>query len=261
MMKFPRTVAAAVAVVMLTSASAATGQAQTPAGQTSQASAPPPTQQQINEEMLKELKAIRLLLERLTTPQGQPPPQPQTAKVTNLKGYALGRPDAPLTMVEFTDLQCPFCRQKYIEVTPILEKYAARPKDLKFILKHWPINTACNAATSRTLHPSACDAAAAVVMARPKKTADKLMDWLFLHQDQMTSTTVRQAAADVGKITDFDAQYARAIQEVKTDAALGSSLQVNSTPSFFVNGRRIPGGGLSPQYFELLIELELKRAK
>ena len=50
------------------------------------------TQQQINEEMLKELRAIRLLLERLTTPQGQPPPQPQTAKVTNLKGYAHGPP-------------------------------------------------------------------------------------------------------------------------------------------------------------------------
>jgi len=168
---------------------------------------------------------------------------------------------AKILVVEFTDLQCPFCRQKYIEVTPILEKYAANPKDLKFILKHWPINTACNAGVSRTLHPSACDAAAAVVMARPRKTADTLMDWFFLHQDQMTPATVRQAAADVGKITDFDAQYARAIQEVKTDAALGSSLQVNSTPSFFVNGRRIPGGGLAPQYFEALLELELKRAK
>src|SRR6185436_10524935 len=54
---------------------------------------------------------------------------------------------AKVLVVEFTDLQCPFCRQKYIEVTPILEKYAARPKDLKFILKHWPINTSCNAGT------------------------------------------------------------------------------------------------------------------
>src|SRR6185295_5139069 len=101
-------------------------------------------------------------------------------------------------------LQCPFCRQKYIEVTPIIEKYAANPKDLKFILKHWPINSACNAGASRTLHPSACDAAAAVVMARPKKTADKLMDWLFMHQDEMTPASVRKAAADVGKVTDFD---------------------------------------------------------
>ena len=82
-----------------------------------------------------------------------------------------------------------------------------------------------------------------------------------MHQAEMTPATVRSAAAEVGKITDFDAQYARAIQEVKTDAALGSSLGVDSTPSFFVNGRRVPGGGLAPQYFDALIELELKRAK
>lgn len=167
---------------------------------------------------------------------------------------------AKVFIVEFTDLQCPFCRQKYIELQPILEKYAGRPKDVTILLKHWPINTACNS-VSRTLHPSACEAAAAVVMGRPKKTADKLVDWFFLHQTEMTPATVRSAAAEVGTIKDFDAQYARAIQEVKTDAALGSSLGVNSTPTFFVNSRRVPGGGLSPQYFEALIDLELKRAK
>ena len=166
---------------------------------------------------------------------------------------------AKILVVEFTDMQCPFCRQKYIEVTPIIEKHAANPKNLKFILKHWPINTACNAGASRTLHPSACDAAAAVVMARSKKTVDKLIDWFFMHQDGMTPASVRQAAADVGKITDFDAQYARAIQEVKTDAAIGSSLRVDSTPTFFVNGRRLPGGGLAPMYFEALLDLELKK--
>jgi len=168
---------------------------------------------------------------------------------------------AKVLVVEFTDLQCPFCRQKYIELKPIFEKYAANPKDVKLILKHWPINAACNAGVTRTLHPAACDAAAAVVMGRPKKTGDQLVDWFFLHQDGMTSATVRGAAAEVGKITDFDAQYARAIQEVKTDAALGSSLRVDGTPAFFVNGRRIPGGGLAPQYFVAALELELKKAK
>jgi protein-disulfide isomerase len=163
-------------------------------------------------------------------------------------------------IVEFTDLQCPFCRQKYIELKPILEKYAARPKDVKVMVKHWPIDPACNAGVSRVLHPAACDAAAAVVMARRKGTADALKDWFFLHQDQLNAATIRRTAADVGKITDFEAQYARAIQEVKTDAAVGSGLAVNSTPSFFLNGRRIPGG-LAPHYFAALIEIELTRAK
>jgi protein-disulfide isomerase len=111
------------------------------------------------------------------------------------------------------------------------------------------------------MHPAACEAAAAVVMARRKGTADALVDWLFMHQDEMTPATVRKAAAEIGKVTDFDAQYQRALQEVKTDIALGASLGVSSTPSFFVNGRRLPGGGLSPQYFSALFDLELKRAK
>ena len=167
---------------------------------------------------------------------------------------------ASVLIVEFTDLQCPFCRQKYIELKPVRDKYAGRPKDVKFLMRHWPINTACNQ-VSQTLHQSACEAAAAVVMGRRKGTADTLVDWLFLHQAEMGPATIRSAAREVGKITDFDAQYARAIQEVKTDAALGSSLGVNSTPSFFINGRRLPGGGLAPQYFDALIDLEIKRAK
>ena len=168
---------------------------------------------------------------------------------------------AKVLIVEFTDLQCPHCRQKYIELKPILDKYTARPKEVKFLLKHWPLSSTCNSAVGTNMHVAACDAAAAVVMARRKGTADKLVDWFFLHQDEMSPATVRRAAADVGKVTDFDAQYARAIQEVKTDVSLGSALGVNATPSFFLGGRRIPGGGVGPQYFEALVELELKRAK
>jgi protein-disulfide isomerase len=168
---------------------------------------------------------------------------------------------AKVLIVEFTDLQCPYCRQKYIELKPVLEAYAARPMEVKFLIKYWPISSDCNPRVSANTHPSACDAAATAVMARRKRTADSVIDWFFVHQPEMTAATVRRVASEVGKITDFDAQYARAIQEVKTDAALGTSLGVNSTPSFFVNGRRIPGGGLAPALFGALIELEIRRAK
>jgi protein-disulfide isomerase len=77
----------------------------------------------------------------------------------------------------------------------------------------------------------------------------------------MSPAAVRRAAVEVGKIADFDAQYARAIQEVKTDIALGSALGVNSTPSFFINARRLPGGGLAALYFSTLLDLEVARGK
>ena len=65
---------------------------------------------------------------------------------------------AKVLIVEFTDLQCPHCRQKYFETKPVLDKNAARPKDVTLLLKHWPIGTACNAGISVNLHPTACDA-------------------------------------------------------------------------------------------------------
>jgi uncharacterized membrane protein/protein-disulfide isomerase len=164
-------------------------------------------------------------------------------------------------IVEFADFQCPQCRVQYFAVKPILDKYADRPTDVKIVMKQFPLNSDCNAFVATQMHPASCHAAAAVVMARSKGLFAKMEDWLFLHQTELSPATVKSAAVDVAKITDFDAQYAKAIQEVKTDTAMGSALGVTSTPTFFINGRRLPGGGLPPQYFEAAIELELKKAK
>jgi protein-disulfide isomerase len=217
-----------------------------------------------------------LILAALGAAAAQPPaPSAQTAGLTaeqrgQLEQWWSAQPvvnlpfendGAKLLLVEFTDLQCPHCRNKYFEIKPILEKYAGRPKEMTFLLKHWPLSSACNPRVTTVLHPAACDAAAAVVMARRKGTADKLVDWFFTHQDEMTPATVRRDAAAIGNVTDFDAQYARAIQEVKTDAALGTGLGVDGTPAFFVNARRVPGGGLTPQYFAALLDLEVARGK
>ena len=180
-------------------------------------------------------------------------------KMTN---FPFSNDGAKVLIVEFADFQCAHCRQMYFSYKPILDKYlASHPKDVKFIFKTWPISSTCNASVPNVNFAASCDASSAYVMAQSKGTAEKLKDWFFLHQEELSPATVRRAAADIGTITDFDAQYPKAIQEVKAGAAVGSSLGVNSTPSFFVNGKRIPGGGLPPQYFEHVIELELKRAK
>jgi uncharacterized membrane protein/protein-disulfide isomerase len=168
---------------------------------------------------------------------------------------------AKVLIVEFADFQCGACKTAHLGIQPVLDKYKNRPNDVRFEFHHWPISSLCNPKVGGPTHPAACDAAAAYEMAKPKGTSEVLKDWFFINQEKLSPATVRGAVADVGKIGDFDAQFQKAIQQVRTDVSLGSALGVNSTPSFFVNGRRIPGGGLPPQYFEALIELELKRAK
>ncbi|HTI38408.1 MAG TPA: vitamin K epoxide reductase family protein [Vicinamibacterales bacterium] len=165
---------------------------------------------------------------------------------------------AKVLLIKFNDYQCPPCRATYFAYEPVIEKYKDRPKDFKYLLKHFPLDPKCNGSVANLVHPAACDAAAAAVMAESKGAFDKLTDWFFMHQDQLSPTTVRTAAKDVAGITDFDAQYPKAIQRVKTEAATGGALGVNSTPAFFLNGRRITA--LPPNALDALIELEIKKA-
>jgi predicted DsbA family dithiol-disulfide isomerase len=162
---------------------------------------------------------------------------------------------AKVVVVKFNDYQCPPCKQTYEAYEPILTKY--EPRGVKYIMRHFPLNPQCNSAVKVMVHTAACDAAAAAVMAKSKGTYDKLTAWLFANQETLSPATVRDAAKTVGGITDFDAQYEKALQEVKTDASTGAVLGVTSTPTFFVNGRMLKGG-LPAQYFEAAIELELQ---
>jgi uncharacterized membrane protein len=169
---------------------------------------------------------------------------------------------AKVLVVEFADFQCPHCREAYFGLKPVLDKYlASNPKDVKFMFKTWPLNSNCNASVPSANFVASCDASALYVMARQKGTADTVKDWFFLHQAELSPDTVRNAAKDVARVPDFQAGYDKAIQEVKTDAAIGTSLGVHSTPTFFINGRGLPAGAIAPQYLDSLIQLELSRAK
>jgi uncharacterized membrane protein/predicted DsbA family dithiol-disulfide isomerase len=163
---------------------------------------------------------------------------------------------AKVVVVKFNDYQCPPCKQTYDAYEPILAKYESR--GVKYIMRHFPLNPQCNSAVKAMVHAAACDAAAAAVMAKSKGTYDKLTAWFFANQEKLSPATVRDAAKSVGGITDFDAEYEKAMQEVKTDASTGAVLGVTSTPTFFVNGRMLKGG-LPAQYFETAIELELQQ--
>ncbi len=168
---------------------------------------------------------------------------------------------AKVLIVKFNDYQCPACKLTFDQYKQILPKYIASGQ-VKYIVKQYPLEPECNPYVPNVVHNASCEAAASVIMARSKGTADKLEDWIFSHQGPplLTPEQVKDAARTVGAITDFDSQYARAKEEIKTDAGLGQLLNVKSTPTFYVNGR-MPTQILPAQYFEVLIQLELQRTK
>jgi len=223
-MKFTQRVAAASTALLLGTAVCA----QTPQPAPPQA---PMTQQQINEEMLKELKAIHALLERLTDPtQAQGPPA--SAKLVNLKGFAMGRPDAPLTMVEFTDLQCPYCRQYATATFEQIKKDWIDTGKLRYISRDFPLD----------IHPQALAAARAARCAGEQGHFWEMRFVLMRNASLLSPDYIARTAAEMkldsrafaacAASTTFDA-------DIRADMQEGLKIGVEGTPTFVI-GRSAP---------------------
>src|SRR6195256_5726240 len=170
------------------------------------------------------------------------------------------RDGAKVLIVKFNDFQCPACGHSYSSYKPILAKYESQnPGAVRMVLKDYPLNPNCNPASSM-LHAAACQAAVAVRLAREHNRGAQMEDWLYTHQPEMTPDSVKQAARDVGQVTDFDAKYAATLELVKADIALGTQLDIHSTPTFFINGVKVEGEWAT-QYFDEAIAYELQHPR
>ena len=164
---------------------------------------------------------------------------------------------ARVLIVKFNDYQCPACGQSYLAYKSILLKYEAQaPGAVRIVLKDYPLNPNCNTGVGM-VHSAACEAAVAVRLAKEHKRGEAMEEWLYTHQSEMTPATVRQAARDIGAVTDFDARFQTTVELVKGDTMLGKQLGVKSTPTFFINGVKVEGMW-TPQYFDQAIAYELQ---
>ena len=167
---------------------------------------------------------------------------------------------AAVVIVRFSDYQCPSCAQTYKDYKPIVARYNAQYAGaIKVVQKDFPLETECNTGLARDIHVASCEAAAASKAAHAKGRGEAMDDWLYANYQTLTPAAVRQAAVDVGGVADFDAQYKSLINTVKGDIALATILGVKVTPTFFINGVKLEGA-LPVQYFELALQLELKKA-
>jgi len=166
---------------------------------------------------------------------------------------------AAVVLVKFNDYMCPPCGQTFTEYKPVLARYAKEyPGKLKYVSRDYPLDPECNRLAPGGTHLASCEAAVAVRLAREKGKADAMENWLFANQPTLTPASVKEAVRTLGGVTDFDARYATTLQLVKGDIEQGGQLQVQGTPTFFMNGIRLPG--LRAQFLDAAIALEMKRA-
>ncbi|HVO59056.1 MAG TPA: thioredoxin domain-containing protein [Dongiaceae bacterium] len=175
------------------------------------------------------------------------------AKLDLKNAPALGKPDAAVTVVEFADFECPVCRQMHQALRELLPNYP----QVKFVFKDFPLEQ---------IHPWARTGALAGRCAYQQnpKAFWFLYDKMYDDQDLISAANAWDKAVDYAgqaglKTDEFKACLASAQAGAEVDASLanGKALEVGSTPTLFVNGRRIVGA--DARTLEQFIQFELAR--
>jgi len=152
-----------------------------------------------------------------------------------INGPSRGPADAPVTVVDFSDLQCPHCKDAH----PTLEKLVSENKNVRLVFQNFPL----------PMHDWAAKAAAyADCVGRTSSDAFwKFVSSVFATQSDITAANADEkltALADSAGVKGADVAACAAKPEttsrVEKSVALGKALNVNSTPTVFVNGRRLP---------------------
>ncbi|MFH1256351.1 MAG: thioredoxin domain-containing protein [Candidatus Diapherotrites archaeon] len=166
--------------------------------------------------------------------------------------HVKGPADAKVTIVEFSDFQCPVCKTAHETVNRVLSEYSGK---IRFVYRHFPLGS---------IHPFASSAAEASECAAEQGKFWEMYDKLFLEQPSWTSIGAekfKEFARELNlDVAQFDScvgsrKYSLKVQE---DFALGVSVNMQGTPTFFINGVKYQGV-LSLSQFKKIIDAELTK--
>ncbi len=172
--------------------------------------------------------------------QEQGPPQPSApADIPTDGAIAIGSPDAPVTIVEYTDFQCPFCGRHFAETFPLIQENYIDKGLVRYVFKDFPLN----------FHEQAPKAAEAARCANEQETFMEMHQALFKRQQEWAGQ--RDAperfirfAADLGldeKAFSTCLNSGRYAAAVESDLQEGLSYGISGTPTFFLNGQPLVG--------------------
>ena len=174
----------------------------------------------------------------------QPTRSPYTRYDIPTEGYpSLGPADAKITIVEFSDFQCPFCRRFHAETyKPLLDAY---PGQIRFVYRNLPLTS---------IHPNAMPAAVASLCANDQNAYWNFNEKLF-DNDTLDEATYIQYATDLGLDVDkFKSCLTSGSHDdfIKKDMDFALNLGVQSTPTFFINGLAVIGAQPLSNFKELI---------
>jgi protein-disulfide isomerase len=160
------------------------------------------------------------------------PTKPPLAVPVTDRDHALGPPDAPVTLVEYGDYECPDCGNAYPEIKRLVAECGER---LRFVFRNYPLYS---------IHPHAGVAAMAAEAAAAQDKFWEMHDVLYENQRELADIDMSSLALRAGvEIYRFEADLAseRFGRRVAEDFESGQASGVTGTPTFFINGVRYVG--------------------
>lgn len=159
-----------------------------------------------------------------------------------------GAADAPVTIVEFSDFECPYCKKAATTITELEKAY---PGKVRFAYRHFPMPA----------HTNAMNAAEASLCAAEQKKFWEFHDMLFANTDKLGQSDLKGYAKklglDMGKFDQCQTSN-RNVARVQKDTRDGVRQGVTGTPTFFINGHRLVGAQPLESY-KKVIDAELKK--
>lgn len=189
----------------------------------------------------KEVIIREIVSDSQTKPTVQEQISPQIIRNISLDDDPMkGNPDAPITIIEFSDFQCPFCWRFYTQTLPLIEQNYMSTGKVNFVYRDFPITG---------IHPNAVPAALAGECADDQGKFWEMHDMIFINQKiwqgleiSQSTSLFKQYANEIGLNTnEFNScvDSGKYLDEINNDLNDGRNYGVTGTPGFFVGNEKI----------------------
>jgi protein-disulfide isomerase len=162
----------------------------------------------------------------------------------------IGDPNAPVTIIEFSDYQCPFCARFYTQTYPLLKEQYIDTGKANLVFRDFPL---------ANIHPEAFAASEAAECVREQGGDEayfEMHDKIFENQNSLSKTSLNNFAKELGYDIEACLSSGKFYNEVNQDLQDGTTAGVRGTPSFFINGKMLEGAQPFSE-FQRIIDQEL----